>query len=115
MEVLSDSLTMDQAAFKIPLTGPSQVRDGFLADSEPLLAPGCCNTTEAQYNPIDGKALLTVNGLQKCKFFIFSLPKLTLCLEMIEKLRLINFKKKFLLNSFKTVRVQGKKNNILES
>ena len=103
--------------------------------------PGCCKTgwqtvycgsrfcssAESRYHPIEGEALATVNGLDKCRFFILGLSNLLLCLdhkpllgilgdknniEEIHNPRLLNFKLKSMLYKFKVVHVPGKKNVI---
>ena len=101
--------------------------------------PGCCNTgwqtvycgsrfcssAESRYHPIEGEALASINGLDKCKFFVLGLSNLTLCLdhkpligifgdknnlEEIHNPRLLNFKIKSMKFSFKPIHVPGKKN-----
>ena len=103
--------------------------------------PGCCQTgwqtvycgsrfcsaAESRYHPIEGEALATVNGLDKCRFFVLGLPNLILCLdhkpllgilgdknnlEDIHNPRLLNFKLKSMLYKFKVTHVPGKKNVI---
>ena len=84
-----------------------------------------CTPAESRYHPIEGEALAATYGLQKCKFFVLGLENLILTLdhkpllaifgqnqhlEDIENPRLLNFKLKSQLFSFKVVHVPGKKN-----
>ena len=86
-----------------------------------------CSPAESRYHPIEGEALATINGLEKCKFFILGIKNLVLCLdhkpllaifgkqdkiEDIQNPRLLNFKLKSMQYKFQVTHVPGKKNVI---
>ena len=103
--------------------------------------PGCCATgwqtiycgsrfcspAESRYHPIEGEALASVSGLDKCQFFILGLPDLTLCVDHKPLLailgdrqelaelpnpRLLNFKLKSMKFRYKIRHIPGKKHVI---
>ena len=86
-----------------------------------------CSSAESRYHPIEGEALATFYGLDKCKFFILGLPNLILCidhnpliaifgpdqsLDTIHNPRLLNYKLKSMRYRFVVHHIPGKKNVI---
>ena len=99
--------------------------------------PGCCPTgwqtvycgskfctpAQSRYHPIEGEALATITGLEKCKFFILGLENLILCVDHkpliailgqkqdladIPNPRLMNVKLRSMMYSFKVKHIKGK-------
>lgn len=86
-----------------------------------------CSPAESRYHPIEGEALASVVGLDKCKFFILGLNDLTLCVDHkpllailgdrqelaeIPNPRLLNFKLKSLMYRYKLRHIPGKQHVI---
>ena len=82
-----------------------------------------CTAAESRYHPIEGEALASVNGLEKCKFFILGLKTLILAvdhkpllailsdkqsLDNLPNPRLMNFKLRSQLFRFHVKHIPGK-------
>lgn len=82
-----------------------------------------CSSAESRYHSIEGEALATVYGLDKCKFFILGIKNLILCLDHkpllaifgkrdniddIHNPRLLNFRLKAMKYQFQVTHIPGK-------